>query len=241
MELIITRNYKEMSNMAFERFHQIIKNRKNYRIGYATGSTPVGLYEKLVEAYETGNESFEHMNAYNLDEYLGLSKEDSQSYHNFLHKHLFSRINIKEDNIDIISHNNLSVIDECERYSNILENNPLDIQILGLGSNGHIGFNEPGSTKDTMTRIVELDQKTRQDNARMFSSINEVPTKAITVGIKDILNAKHIIVLVSGEGKSNAVRQMVEGPISPKCPASFLQLHDNVTVIMDKDAAQHII
>jgi len=237
MKLIITKDYEEMSKKAYNEFSQIVNHIKEPKIGFATGSTPIGFYNEIVKSYQTKGVSYENLKAYNLDEYIGLSRNNEHRYNYFLNHHIFNRINIKKENIDIILDNDNPIIEECERYSNILLKNPLDVQILGIGANGHVGFNEPGTKPNSKTRVVELNEVTIKDNSRLFSKIEEVPKHAITVGITDILNAKNIILLASGKNKSEAVKNMINGDISELCPASYLQKHDNVTVIIDQEAA----
>ncbi|PAT01796.1 glucosamine-6-phosphate deaminase [Candidatus Izimaplasma bacterium ZiA1] len=240
MKLIITKDYEEMSKKAYTEFSSIINKIEEPKIGFATGSTPIGFYKEIVNSYQKNGVSYENLKAYNLDEYIGLNQDNQHRYNYFLNHHIFNKINVKKENIDIILDNNNPILMECDRYSDILSKNPLDVQILGLGANGHVGFNEPGTKFNSKTRVVELNEVTIKDNSRLFSNIDEVPKHAITVGITDILNAKNIILLASGINKSEAVKKMIAGEISELCPASYLQNHNNVTVIIDQEAASKL-
>lgn len=199
-------------------------------LGLATGSTPLTLYKQMVDSHM----NFDHVVSVNLDEYLGLAPNDTQSYHYFMQKHLFQYKPFKHSYIpDGLNGNNA-----CQAYEEILEAYPVDIQILGIGRNGHIGFNEPGTAFDTPTHIVDLTPSTIEANQRFFEKKEDVPTQAISMGIGSIMKAKQIILLAYGESKAEAIKAMLEGPVTEEVPASILQRHNNVIVIADTKAAQ---
>lgn len=228
--------YDEVSNYYIERLN---KN-PNLNLGLATGTTPIPLYDRLIEAYKKGLVSFKGVKAFNLDEYLGLEKNHHQSYYYFMRNQLFNHIDINQNNCFIPSGDNPDHETAKKEYHELLKQNQVDIQLLGIGSNGHIGFNEPNTPFDTKTHVVKLDEKTRIDNSRLFNSLDEVPTHAITMGISEIMNAKEIIVIATGSNKKDAVYEMIKGNISENVPASVLQRHPNVTVYIDKDAASRL-
>jgi len=228
--------YDEVSNYYIERLN---KN-PNLNLGLATGTTPIPLYDRLIEAYKKGLVSFKGVKAFNLDEYLGLEKNHHQSYYYFMRNQLFNHIDINQNNCFIPSGDNPDHETAIKEYQELLKQNQVDIQLLGIGSNGHIGFNEPNTPFDTKTHVVKLDEKTRIDNSRLFNSLDEVPTHAITMGISEIMNAKEIIVIATGSNKKDAVYEMIKGNISENVPASVLQRHPNVTVYIDKDAASRL-
>ncbi len=240
MKLLISKDYNELSKNAFEVFNNIVKDKKNPRVGLATGSSPLGLYNQIIENYINTSATYSNFEIFNLDEYIGLEDNNPNKYSAFLYENILDKANFDTTKIDLILNNEHSVEDECERYHKNLIGNPLDVQILGLGANCHIGFNEPGTSFDSTTHIVELQEKTRKDNARFFNSIDEVPTKAITVGIKDIMSADNIILVASGKDKAEAVRKMLKDEINNNCPASILRVHKSVTVIIDEDASQFL-
>lgn len=206
-------------------------------LGLATGSTPIGTYEQLIRWYEKGDLDFSQVHSINLDEYRGLSPENEQSYRYFMNTHLFDKINI--DKRKTFVPNGLEPDQEkaCRDYEEIIHaHGGIDLQILGLGHNGHIGFNEPGSAFEKETHCVTLSENTRQANARFFASLEEVPTEAYTMGIKSIMQAKKIVVIVSGESKNEIVKRAFCGPITPEVPASVLQLHNDVILVGDEAA-----
>ncbi len=240
MEIIVCDNYQEASKTAAKFVMKEIILNPELNLGLATGTSPIGLYKNLIEGFKSDLVTFENVVTFNLDEYIGIDKLHPQSYYSFMHEYLFKHIDIKEENINIPD-NNMQEIDHlAERYNKILEENIIDLQILGIGRNGHIGFNEPGTPLSNETFIVELDLETRQDNARFFKSLEEVPTHAITMGIKNIMRAKKIIMLAQGAKKADSVNKMVNGDITKEHPASILQLHPDITVILDKEAASKL-
>ena len=217
-------------------------NKKNKKtvLGLATGSSPIGVYNQLIDFHKNDKLSFKNVVTYNLDEYYGLEKNHKQSYHQFMDEQLFNHIDISRDNINIpdgkLNKNNIDKY--CKDYENMINSQGgIDIQILGIGANGHIGFNEPGSNTNSVTRLVKLDYQTRYDARLDFNGIKNVPSSAITMGIKTILKSKRIILIAWGLGKSNAVKKAVELKQSVKVPASLLQSHDNVTFILDESSA----
>ena len=209
-------------------------------LGLATGSTPLCVYKNLVESYKKGLISFKHTRTFNLDEYIGIDRNHEQSYYSFMRKNLFDKVDINHKNIHMPNNDVNRLNQIADEYNTLLKENIVDLQILGVGTNGHIGFNEPGTPLRNETFIVELDEQTRNDNARFFDSIEEVPTHAITMGIKNIMKSRKIIILAFGEAKADAVRGMIEGPITKELPASVLQLHPNCVVILDKEAASKL-
>lgn len=206
-------------------------------LGLATGSTPIGTYEQLIRWYEKGDLDFSQVHSINLDEYRGLSPENDQSYRYFMNTHLFDKINIDKKNTYVPDGLEPDSEKACRDYEEIIHaHGGVDLQILGLGHNGHIGFNEPGSAFEKETHCVKLSENTRQANARFFASLEEVPTEAYTMGIKSIMQAKKIVVIVSGESKNEIVKRAFNGPITPEVPASVLQLHNDVTLVGDEAA-----
>ena len=237
MKIITVDNYEKLSNVAAEILRDIVVQKPTATLGLATGSTVLGLYANLCKMYADGEISFKKITTVNLDEYVGLDSDNIQSYAYFMRMHLFNHIDIDMANTFIPSGVAADFAAECRRYDSLLTNLPRDVQLLGLGSDGHIAFNEPGSPFDSRTRVVQLDDSTIKDNSRFFSRHEDVPRRAITVGIADIMSAKQLILLASGVNKAQAVRAMVQGEVNVHCPASILQRHPNATVIIDKQAA----
>lgn len=237
MKIITVDNYEELSVKCAELIRDVVKSKPNATLGLATGSTVLGAYACLCKMYANGQMSFKQVKTVNLDEYVGLDGNNHQSYAYFMRKNLFDSLDIDKANTLIPSGVAPDLDAECKRYNDLLMRHPRDVQLLGLGSDGHIAFNEPGSTFDSRTRVVQLEQSTIRDNARMFERIEDVPTSAITMGIADIMSAKQVILVACGLGKAQAVRLMVHGEVDNSCPASILQTHPNVTVIVDKLAA----
>lgn len=206
-------------------------------LGLATGSTPIGTYEQLIRWFEKGDLDFSQVHSINLDEYRGLSPENEQSYRYFMNTHLFDKINIDKTNTFVPDGLEPDPEKACRDYEEIIRaHGGVNLQILGLGHNGHIGFNEPGSAFEKETHCVTLSENTRQANARFFASMEEVPTEAYTMGIKSIMQAKKIVVIVSGESKKEIVKKAFHGPITPEVPASVLQLHNDVILVGDEAA-----
>ena len=241
IELIITNNYEEMSQKAADIFIDLLKKKPNSVLGLATGSTPIGLYKILIEKNKSKEISFKDVITYNLDEYCNIPKNHEQSYFTYMNNNLFTHIDINKDNTHLPLGEGDSKLNS-EKYENELNKIKIDIQLLGVGSNGHIGFNEPGTDFDLGVHEVNLTENTIKDNARFFENdISKVPKKAITMGIKNILNAETIILIANGKNKANAIKNIMSGVIDKNIPASALNLHKGkVYVIVDKDAASLI-
>ena len=241
IELIITNNYEEMSQKAADIFIDLLKKKPNSVLGLATGSTPIGLYKILIEKNKSKEISFKDVITYNLDEYCNIPKNHEQSYFTYMNNNLFAYIDINKDNTHLPLGEGDSKLNS-EKYENELNKIKIDIQLLGVGSNGHIGFNEPGTDFDLGVHEVNLTENTIKDNARFFENdISKVPKKAITMGIKNILNAETIILIANGKNKANAIKNIMSGVIDKNIPASALNLHKGkVYVIVDKDAASMI-
>lgn len=236
MKVIVTKNCDELANEALKVMLEVVKGNPNAVIGLATGSSPIGLYKKMIEDCKTNGTSYQNIKSVNLDEYVGLGIESDQSYVYFMNENLFKGIDIKQENTNLPNGKAADMQAECARYTELLNSMPQDIQLLGIGANGHIGFNEPNTPFDSTTHIVELEEGTRRDNARFFANIDEVPTHAITMGIQNIMRAKKILVVANGKNKAQAVFQMIKGEVSENCPASVLQNHKDVVVVVDEDA-----
>ncbi|HHU55205.1 MAG TPA: glucosamine-6-phosphate deaminase [Acholeplasmataceae bacterium] len=237
MKVIKVKDYQELSEVASKIFIDLIKEKPDCNLGLATGSSPLGLYEKLIESYKKGEISFKNVKTYNLDEYCELPRNHEQSYFSFMHRNLFDHVDVSPENINIPNSEVEDLEKECERYNNVLNANKIDLQLLGIGANGHIGFNEPGTSFTSQTSIIELAEKTREDNKRFFNSIDEVPKYAITMGIKNILDAKAIVLIANGKNKADAINKLINGEVTEDFPASALKNHPNVTVIIDEEAA----
>jgi glucosamine-6-phosphate deaminase len=241
MLVIIKENYQQMSVEAARQVASIIRKKPDCVIGLATGSTPLGLYKELIRLHKDEGLDFSKVVSFNLDEYVGLPPTHPESYHYFMWENLFKHININPSNVHIPMGMAEDIDAFCEWYEEkIIEHGGIDLQILGIGSNGHIAFNEPGSSLGSRTRIKTLDEKTRKDNARFFNSMDEVPKYAITMGVGTIMEAKRLLLLANGIKKAEAIKQTVEGPIMAKYPATIVQLHRYATVIIDKEAASKL-
>lgn len=237
MKVIICKNVEEASLKACEVMLDVIKNNPKAILGLATGSTPVKLYENMVEDHKKNGTSYKDIQTYNLDEYFGLDQSHPQSYHYFMCKHLFNHVDINMENVHVPKGKG-NVEEEAAKYNEMLAKHPVDVQLLGIGSNGHIGFNEPGTSFDSVTHVVDLKQSTIEDNARLFfdGQIDEVPKQAVSMGIANIMTAKKVLLLAFGENKAKAVKGMVEGPITTDLPASALQNHPDCVLIVDEEA-----
>lgn len=206
-------------------------------LGLATGSTPLGVYDQLVDWYKKGDLDFSGVKTVNLDEYCGLGPEQEQSYHYYMKTNFFSKVNIAEQNIYLPNGMAEDLQEECRRYDAVISRlGGIDLQILGIGHTGHIGFNEPGFAFDQTTHVVELNKKTIEANARFFDSDAQVPKYAVTMGLKAIMQAKKIVLIANGEGKAEILEQALFGPVVPEVPASILQMHPSVFVIADEAA-----
>ena len=211
-------------------------------MGLATGSTPIGIYDQLVKWYEKGDLDFSSVVSINLDEYKGLSGDNDQSYRYFMNKHLFDRINIKKENTYVPNGLEPNSKKACQEYNDIIEKfGGIDMQLLGLGHNGHIGFNEPGEAFEKETHCVDLTKSTIEANKRFFEREEDVPKQSYTMGIKSKKKKKKIIIVVSGKDKADIVKKAFLGPVTPEVPASVLQLHNDVTLVGDKEALAGIL
>ena len=234
---VIVDSRQKIAESAAQGYVNFIQNKPNAVLGLATGSTPEELYAELIRLNQEGKVSFRDVKTFNLDEYCGLPVDHPQSYRYFMQDKLFDHIDIDPQNTYVPDGFRTSDEDLLAYDRAIAEAGGIDLQLLGIGVNGHIAFNEPGTPFDSLTHVVELTEKTRQVNSRFFNSINEVPTHAICMGMRTIMNTQNIILIALGENKAEAVRDTVYGEVTPMCPSSVLQLHPNVTVFVDEEAA----
>lgn len=238
LSVLIRADSEATSETVAEIFAETIARSPASVLGLATGGTPVETYRRLIRRHRDGGLDFSQVTTFNLDEYVGLGPEHPQSYRAFMREHLFDHVNLIATNTHVPD----GITDRPDEYggryeAEIAAAGGIDVQLLGIGHNGHIAFNEPGSSRSSRTRLVELAPETIQKNARFFDSIDEVPRTAITMGIETILEAKRIVMLATGAGKAEAIRDALEGPIDEACPASLLQEHPNVTFVLDEAAA----
>ncbi len=233
---IVVGNNEYISNLIAEEFIKQINTKPNSVLGLATGTSPLLVYANLVKANKEGRVSFKDVKTFNLDEYIGLDGTHNQSYRYFMNENLFNHIDINKDNTHVLKGVG-DYASYAKEYDNLIaQEGGIDLQILGLGSDGHIAFNEPGTSFESLTHIADLTDSTIKDNSRLFNDISEVPTKAMTMGLKSIMNAKRIVLIATGKNKAKAVRDMLRGPVDESCPASILQKHPDVTVYVDDDA-----
>lgn len=237
MRIAIVKNGKELGERAFLEIKKVLAEKPDAVIGFATGNTPLPLYEKMVADHKQNGTSYAKVKAFNLDEYVGVDPKDKASFARFMQDNLFSKIDIDPANTDIPNGMADDLNAECARYSAMVANNPADIQILGIGVNGHIAFNEPYTKPEEPTHIALLTAQTRQDNAPAFKDPSLVPMYALTMGINEILTAKRIVLLAMGENKAEAVYNMIMGRDDTSCPAAALRKHPDVTVVLDREAA----
>lgn len=235
MKVIVTENKIQGGAKAFEIFEKGIKNGAKV-LGLATGSTPETLYQNWVKS----DLNCEDLTSINLDEYVGLKPDNPQSYHYFMQKHLFDKKPFKKSYVPDGLEAAKDPQAAADHYNQIIKDNPIDIQLLGIGRNGHIAFNEPGSSFDTVTREVKLTDNTIKANSRFFDNIDEVPKSAICMGIANIMSAKKVVLMAFGKNKAHAIKEMIEGPVTEQVPASILQKHLDVVVIIDKAAASEL-
>lgn len=241
MKIIKVKNYEEMSQKAAKLVEAQVLVKRNSVLGLATGSTPEGMYQELAKKYRNDEVDFKDVVAFNLDEYYPISADNDQSYAHYMREHFFQHVNIQENNRNIPDGLNKDVQASCRAYDRALEAaGNVDLQILGIGTNGHIGFNEPDEHFAVGTHLVDLNEKTIQDNARFFEHIDEVPKQALSMGVGSIMHAKKIVLLASGKNKAEAIRAMVKGPVTPELPASILQMHQDITLIIDEEAASEL-
>lgn len=241
MKLYRAKDYNDMSRMAANIISAQVIMKPNCVLGLATGSTPLGTYKQLIEWYKKGDLDFSQVKTANLDEYKGLKKDNDQSYYYFMHENLFQHVNIDECNTHIPDGTETDADKEAARYEKTVRSlGGVDLQLLGLGHNGHIGFNEPSDIFPKDTHIVDLQESTIDANKRFFESIDEVPRQAYTMGIGTIMRAKKILLIVSGEDKADILHDVICGPVTPHVPASILQLHPDVIIVADEAARSRI-
>ncbi|MGJ7919720.1 glucosamine-6-phosphate deaminase [Neobacillus sp. LXY-4] len=237
MKIIEVNNYQEMSQKAAEYIIDKVCHFPRITLGLATGGTPIGTYKNIIEDHKKNGTSYQNVTTFNLDEYIGLSPENKNSYRYFMNEQLFNHIDINKKNTHVPHGNVEDYQKECTRFEELIsKHGGIDLQILGIGSNGHIGFNEPGTSFTSTTHIVNLAPSTIKANARYFNRLEDVPTKAITMGISTIMKSKEIILLVSGENKSEALSKLLSAGVQESFPASVLKNHPYVTIIADKAA-----
>ena len=235
MKLIIVENYEEISKLASINIKDVINKNPNAILGLATGSTPIGTYKELIKMNNDNEIDFSKVKTINLDEYIGLGEKNTQSYRYFMNENLFNHINIKKENTFLPNGLAKDIQEETNNYDKkIDELGGIDIQILGIGTNGHIAFNEPSDVLTSGTHLTYLTQSTINANSRFFNSIDEVPKTAITMGLGQIMKSKKILLLVHGENKAEVVKEVLSGQITSKNPATMLQMHKDVTIIIDK-------
>ncbi|NQU73659.1 MAG: glucosamine-6-phosphate deaminase [Candidatus Omnitrophica bacterium] len=241
MKVIVCKSSDEMSKAAARIFAERIKKKPNIILGLATGGTPVKMYKELIRIHKEEGLDFSNVRSFNLDEYLGITSEHDQSYRYFMNTNLFDHININKANTHVLSGVAKDPAAECKAYEEAIKKaGGIDIQLLGIGGNGHIAFNEPGSAKDSRTRVVDLTKTTIEDNARFFKSANEVPKQALSMGNGTILEAKEIVLIADKTSKADAIAKSIEGSPTEQVPASLLQAHKNTTFVVDKDAASNL-
>ena len=241
MRIIVTKDYNDMSRKAANIISAQIITKPDCVLGLATGSSPVGAYKTLVDWYKKGDLDFSEVTTVNLDEYRGLTHSNDQSYYYFMHQHLFDRVNIDPERTNVPNGMEPDAEKECGRYEELIRSlGGVDLQLLGLGHNGHIGFNEPGEAFEKETHCVDLTESTIEANKRFFASADDVPKQAYTMGIKTIMQAKKILIVVNGENKADIVEHAFFGPVTPEVPASILQLHNDVTLVGDEAALAKI-
>ena len=241
MKIYKATDYRDMSRKAANIISAQIIMKPDCVLGLATGSTPIGTYEQLVDWYRKGDLDFSAVTTVNLDEYKGLTKDNDQSYYYFMHHNLFDHVNILPENTHLPDGTEPDSARECARYERLIQSlGGVDLQLLGLGHNGHIGFNEPGEAFEKETHCVDLQESTIEANKRFFASADDVPRQAYTMGIKTIMQARTILLVVNGEGKADIVRDAFFGPVTPAVPASILQMHNDVTLVADAAALSKV-
>lgn len=236
MKIINAKDYQEMSRKAANIISAQVILHPNCVLGLATGSSPIGTYQQLTEWFRKGDIDFSGVTTINLDEYYGLDSNNDQSYRYFMDQHLFSKVNINIQNTNLPNGKANDIDLECSRYDDLITSvGGIDLQLLGIGLNGHIGFNEPSVSFEKRTHCVELKESTIMANRRFFNSIDEVPKKALTMGIKSIMQAKKILLIASGEDKSDILHKALYGAVTPEVPASILQMHPDLTVVVNSN------
>ncbi|MFF2481439.1 glucosamine-6-phosphate deaminase [Paenibacillus sp. NPDC058071] len=241
MNISVFSSNKEVSARAAELIAELLREKPDAVLGLATGDTPIGVYEALVERFKRGEVSFRQASAFNLDEYAGLPPEHEQSYAAYMAKHLLNEIDLPLDRAYIPNGLAADLEAESKAYDRLLEQaGQLDLQLLGIGHNGHIGFNEPGPHLHAGTHVVALTEETRDANSRYFDHLEDVPSQAVTMGVGWMMKAKHVVLIARGEGKAAVVKEALFGPITTSCPGSLLQLHPRLTVLLDEGAARDV-
>ncbi|PKM77162.1 MAG: glucosamine-6-phosphate deaminase [Firmicutes bacterium HGW-Firmicutes-15] len=239
MRIIMAENFEEMSKKAAAIVRSQIILKPDCVLGLATGDTPMGMYQELIKMYENQEVDFSEITIFNLDEYCSLNRENAQSYYYYMHHNFLKYVNVKEENTHIPNGIALDIDEECRNYEGQIKNKGgIDLQVLGIGANGHIGFNEPDINFEAETHLVKLDKMTIEANSRFFSSKDKVPTMAISMGIKTIMQSRMLILLANGEPKADAIYKTIKGKICPEIPASIIQLHPNATMVIEKNAAK---
>lgn len=236
MELVKVKNYEEMSDKAADILFDVIAKNNKPVIGLATGSTPEGTYKELVKKLNSSEIEQQNITTFNLDEYVGLDKDNKQSYAYYMNEKFFNHVNIPTENIHLLDGKADDVSTEVASFEKAIDENGLDIQLLGIGRNGHIAFNEPGTSFDSVTHVVDLTPETVEDNSRFFEKLGDVPNKALTMGLSSIMKAKKVLILVYGENKKEALAELLSGNVDTNIPASILCNHDDVTIIADTSA-----
>ena len=237
MKIIKAKDYNDMSRKAANIISAQVIMKPDCVLGLATGSTPIGTYKQLIEWYRNGDLDFSGVRTVNLDEYKGISRENDQSYYYFMHQNLFDHVNIPAGNTHLPDGMEPDSEKECRRYEELIQSmGSVDLQLLGIGHNGHIGFNEPADAFDKLVHCVNLTQSTIEANKRFFASADDVPRQAYTMGIGTIMRAKKILLIVNGEAKADIVAKAFFGPVTPQVPASILQMHPDVTIVADEAA-----
>jgi glucosamine-6-phosphate deaminase len=238
MLVIVVKNYEELSREGARRVADLVRKKPDCVLGFATGSTPLGMYAELIRMHKEDGLDFSKVVTFNLDEYVGLHPSHDRSYHYFMWKNLFEQVNVDPRYVHIPSGAAENVTEQCDWYeAKIREFGGIDLQILGIGVNGHIAFNEPGSSLGSRTRIKTLKEKTRRDNARFFENLDEVPQYAITMGVGTIMEVHGLLLMASGREKADAVQATVEGPVTAQYPATIVQMHRFATILVDRAAA----
>lgn len=237
MKVLKAKDYQELSRKAANVIAAQVIMKPNCVLGLATGSSPIGTYKQLIERYEMGDLDFSGVSTINLDEYKGLTKDNDQSYYYFMYNNLFKHVNIDLARTNIPDGTEPDSDKECARYNKVIADmGGIDLQLLGLGHNGHIGFNEPADDFATLTHCVDLQESTIEANKRFFASIDDVPRQAYTMGIQTIMQARKVLMVVSGADKADILDKVINGPVTPQVPASILQMHPDVTIVADEAA-----
>jgi glucosamine-6-phosphate deaminase len=238
LKILCAKDYSDMSRKAANLISAQVLMKPNAVLGLATGSTPIGTYDQLIDWYKKGDLDFSQVTTINLDEYCGIRRDNPQSYWYFMHQHFFDHINLPSESIHLPDGSNPDAVQACQDYNDTIHRiGGIDLQLLGLGPDGHIGFNEPGTAFELETHCVALAQSTIEANKRFFRSIDEVPRHAYTMGIKTIMQAQKVLMVVSGSAKASIVRKAFFGPVTPQVPASILQMHPDFTLVLDAKAA----